>query len=186
MDSIQPSDEEIAKDVQSGNAAGFATLIDRYEEKLLRYGKRFLKDDDEVQDAVQEAFIKAYVNLKGFDASRRFSPWIYRIAHNEFVNALKRRKETVSLSDFDAVFPHPAAKETADEGANAAELKRLLDGGLSKLDPKYREPLVLYYYEEMDYKEIAEILHIPIATVGVRLKRGKEMLNKLVTNDNSD
>ena len=176
------TDEQIAKEVQGGNTAAFASLIDRYEEKLLRYGRRFLRDDDEVHDAVQEAFIKAYVNIQSFDVSRRFSPWIYRIAHNEFVNALKKKKESVSLSDFDTIFPHPIAKESADDIATASELRRLLDGGLTKLDAKYREPLVLYYFEDLDYKEIAEVLRIPVATVGVRLKRGREALLKEVKN----
>ncbi len=175
------TDEQIAQEVQKGNGAAFGELIDRYNAKLLRYGHRFLREDDDVQDAVQETFIKAYANIQSFDIARRFSPWIYRIAHNEFVNALKKRgKETVSLSDFDTFFPHPVAKETADDGAHAEELHHLLDGGLAKLDPKYREPLVLYYYEDLDYKEIADVLRIPVATVGVRLKRGKEALLKEV------
>jgi RNA polymerase sigma-70 factor (ECF subfamily) len=165
---MEQTDEQIAKEVQSGNGAAFAFLIDRYEAKLVRYGRKFLGEDDDVKDAVQEAFIKTYVNIQSFDASRRFSPWIYRVAHNEFVNAIKKRKETVSLSDLDALFPHPVAKESADDGATADELKRLLNAGLDKLDAKYREPLVLYYFEDMDYKEIAEILRIPVATVGVR------------------
>ncbi len=177
---MEKTDEEIARDVQRGNGAAFGGLLDRYEEKLFRYGRRFLREDDDVHDAVQEAFIKAYVNIQSFDLSRRFSPWIYRIAHNEFVNALKKRRETVSLSDFDAIFPHPVAKEATDDVAEAAELRRLLNGGLAKLDAKYREPLVLYYFEDMDYKEIAEVLHIPVATVGVRLKRGREALLKQV------
>jgi RNA polymerase sigma-70 factor (ECF subfamily) len=177
---MERTDEEIAKDVQGGNSSAFAELLDRYEAKLLRYGRRFLRAEDDVRDAVQESFIKTYVNIQSFDLSRRFSPWIYRIAHNEFVNALKRRRETVSLSEFDTLFPHPVAKEQSDDQATAAELRRLLDSGLTKLDSKYREPLVLYYFEEMDYKEIAEVLHIPVATVGVRLKRGREALLKEV------
>ena len=176
----EQTDEQIVQDVQKGNAAAFGVLLDRYEEKLVRYGRRFMREDDDVRDAVQESFIKAYVNIQSFDPSRRFSPWIYRIAHNEFVNALKKRKETVSLSEFDTVFPHPVAKEETGDTAEAAELRRLLDGGLGKLDAKYREPLVLYYYEDLDYKEIAEVLHIPVLTVGVRLKRGREALLKHV------
>jgi RNA polymerase sigma-70 factor (ECF subfamily) len=180
MDIHQLSDEEVTKRLQEGDSSALALLIDRYEQKLTRYGRKFLRADDDVKDAVQEAFIKAYVNIQSFDPTRRFSPWIYRIAHNEFVNAIKKRKETVSLSDVDILFPHPIAKESANDGANANELKRLLDGGLDKLDAKYREPLVLYYFEDMDYKEIADILHLPVATVGVRLKRGREALLKEV------
>ncbi len=179
MDLPEKTDEQIALDVQNGNAASFSLLIDRYEAKLMRYGHRFLSSDDDVRDAVQETFIKGYTNLRSFDISRRFSPWIYRIAHNEFVNALKKRGAgTVSLSDFDEVLPHPAAREQTQSKAEDAELRRFLDAGLNSLDAKYKEPLVLYYFEEMDYKEIADVLHIPVATVGVRLKRGKDMLKK--------
>ena len=86
----------------------------------------------------------------------------------------------MSLFYVDVLFPHPIAKETADEATIRGEMKHLLDGSLDKLDTKYREPLVLYYLEDMDYKEIAEILHIPVSTVGVRLQRGKTMLRGLV------
>jgi RNA polymerase sigma-70 factor (ECF subfamily) len=82
--------------------------------------------------------------------------------------------------DFDLLFPHPAARETADGEYKERELRQMLDRGLDKLSPKYREPLVLYYYEEMDYKEIAEILKLPESTVGVRLARGKKNLRKLI------
>ena len=63
---------------------------------------------------------------------------------------------------------------------NRQELKTMLDSSLNKLAPKYKERLVLYYFEEMDYKAIADILHVPVSTVGVRLQRGKAMLKKMV------
>ena len=94
--------------------------------KMTRYAKRFFFDGDEGKDLVQEVFIKAYVNIQSFDASGRFSPWIYRIAHNEFVNNIKKRqkeRDNVSIFDFDLLFPHLAAKETADDGFNKAEVK---------------------------------------------------------------
>ena len=170
--------------VQKGDIDSFRILMERYEPKMTRYAKRFFFDGDEGKDLVQEVFIKAYVNIKSFDTTRRFSPWIYRIAHNEFVNNIKKRqkeRENVSIFDFDLLFPHLVAKETADDGFNKAEVKAMLEGSLNKLGPKYKEPLVLYYFEDMDYREIADILHIPISTVGVRLQRGRAMLKKIVT-----
>ena len=176
------TDEAIALEVQKNNAPAFGVLVERYEEKISRYGRRFFRSGDDVKDLVQDVFLKAYTNIQSFDATRRFSPWIYRIAHNEFVNAIRKRsgKETVSMFDLDILFPHPVAKETADEKANRTELKKTLDRHLTELRPKYREPLILYYYEDMDYKEIADILQIPISTVGIRLRRGKGMLQKFV------
>jgi RNA polymerase sigma-70 factor, ECF subfamily len=180
------TDEEIAVEVQKGDAESFRILIERYEPKMARYAKRFLFATDDAKDLLQEVFIKAYVNIRSFDATRRFSPWIYRIAHNEFVNALKKKtkeRDNISLFYVDVLFPHPVAKETADEGSGRRELKEILEGSLEQLSRKYREPLVLYYLEDMDYKEIAEVLHIPVSTVGVRLQRGKTLLRKLLKND---
>lgn len=177
------NDEEVVVQVQKGDIESFRILVERYEPKMTRYAKRFFFDGDEGKDLVQEVFIKAYVNIQSFDASRRFSPWIYRIAHNEFVNNIKKRqkeRENVSIFDFDVLFPHLVAKEAADDGFNKAEVKGMLDRSLNKLNAKYREPLVLYYFEDMDYREIADILHIPISTVGVRLQRGRAMLKKIV------
>lgn len=175
------TDEEIAAKVQKGDTESFRVLVERYEPKMARYAKRFFFHGDDAKDLIQDVFIKAYVNIRSFDADRRFSPWIYRIAHNEFVNAVKKKQKeraNVSLFDFDVLFPHLIAKETADSGVTQKELKEMLNTSLDKLGAKYREPLVLYYFEEMDYKEIGEILRIPVSTVGVRLARGKAMLQK--------
>ena len=180
---LEPSDEHVAELVQQGNTDEFRVLVGRYEAKMFRYAKRFLFDGDEAKDLVQDVFIKAYMNIQGFDTDRRFSPWIYRIAHNEFVNAIKKRqkdKNLISLSYLDVLFPHPLAKEAADDEVNRKELKALLDTSFEKLNPRYREPLALYYYEDMDYKEIAEILQVPVSTVGVWLQRGRAELRKMV------
>ncbi len=179
------NDEAVAAAVQHGELDAFRVIVERYEPKLVRYARRFLFDADDAKDLVQDVFVKAYVNIRSFDAERRFSPWLYRIAHNEFVNALKKRTKergtmSVSLFDFDVLFPHLSAKETADSPARQGELKAMLERSLDAIPAKYKEPLVLYYFEELDYREIADVLRIPISTVGVRLQRGKAMLKKIV------
>lgn len=181
MDAEIESDELVAAKVQGGDVEAFGELIRRYEPKMLRYAKKFLFGTEDAKDQIQEVFLKAYMNIKSFDVSRRFSPWLYRIAHNEFLNAIKKHKRLpVFAFDLDTLFPHLTAKETADQGIRAGEIKEMLDKSLGELHPKYRELLVLYYFEEMDYKEIAEILQIPVGTVGVRLKRGREMLKQII------
>ena len=181
MDAQSESDEAIAARVQKGDVEAFGELIRRYESKMLRYAKKFLFGTDDAKDQIQEVFLKAYMNIKSFDVGRKFSPWIYRIAHNEFLNAIKKHKRLpVFAFDLDTLFPHLAAKETSDQDISASEIKGMLDKLLGEISPKYRELLVLYYFEEMDYKEIAEILRIPIGTVGVRLKRGREMLKQVI------
>ena len=96
----------------------------------------------------------------------------------------KKEKNNLSLFYVDVLLPHTIAKDTADDPVNRHEVAALLEGSLEELGSKYREPLVLYYLEDMDYREIAEILRIPISTVGVRLQRGKTLLKKLVKEKN--
>jgi RNA polymerase sigma-70 factor (ECF subfamily) len=174
------TDEEIAKMVQGGDSEPFGVLVERYEQKLLRYGGKFLFNIEDVKDLVQEVFLSAYANIKNFDVSRKFSSWIYRIAHNEFINAVRKKtREKISFFDLDVIFPHPVARETADKEIKEAETKKQLDQTVAKLDLKYREPLILFYYEDKNYEEIAEILKIPVSTVGVRLRRAREFLKKI-------
>ncbi|PIR98171.1 MAG: hypothetical protein COT89_00450 [Candidatus Colwellbacteria bacterium CG10_big_fil_rev_8_21_14_0_10_42_22] len=169
------TDEEIILLVKTGDLEAFSILVERYRERIIRYAKKFLIGYDDAEDLVQEVFIKAYINIKGFDDSRKFSSWLYRIAHNEFINAIKKRKnEPVPFFDPDSIFPHPIAKERADAEIVRKETKKIIEKTLDKLKPKYREPLILYYFEDMTYKQIADVMRIPISTVGIRIKRAKE------------
>jgi RNA polymerase sigma-70 factor, ECF subfamily len=173
-------DEEIALKVQKGDTESFGVLIERYEKKLTRYARKFISNNVDITDLVQDVFVKAYTNIQSFDAERKFSSWIYRIAHNEFVNALKKKKwELFDVFNVDVFFPHAVSQETADQDTLSQDLKKTLDACLDKIDPKYREPLVLYYYEELSYQEMADVLHIPVSTVGIRLRRGKSLLKKV-------
>lgn len=175
------TDEALAARVQRGETEAFGQLVERYEAKLLRYARKFLFGYEDAEDIVQDVFLKAYMNIRGFNIGRRFSPWIYRIAHNEFINAIKRKgREPLSFFDPDTFFPHPQARETADGPLHTEELRRELDTHLDKLDAKYREPLVLFFFADLNYQEIADVMHIPISTVGVRLKRGKDMLRQYI------
>jgi len=177
---IEKTDEEIAKRVQKGDIESFGVLMERYEKKLTRYGKKFLADSEDIKDLVQEVFVEVYMNLRSFDVNRKFSSWIYRIAHNKFINAVKKKwKDRIFPFDLDLLLPQPVAEETADGELHKQDLKRMMDRCLNDISPKYREPIVLYYFEDMDYKEIAEILQIPVGTVGIRLRRGKEILKNL-------
>ncbi len=177
-------DEEIVLRVQSGDTESFGVLVERYEKKLLRYGRKFLSDRADVEDMVQDVFVRAYQNIKGFQKGGRFSPWIYRIAHNAFVNQLKKKsRQPFSFVDFDTVLSHPVYDDPAPREREAQEIKKMLDRGLEELAPKYREALVLHYIEDFSYKEIADVLEIPIGTVGVRVKRGRDALEKLVKNN---
>lgn len=177
QDFAKQSDEALAKRVQAGEQEVFGELVKRYEAKMLRYAAHFLIKHPDTEDAVQEVFLKAYRNLRAFDASRTFAPWLYRVAHNEFVNRGKRRaRDFLDFVDFDAFFPHPFAKERSDTIFQDDEFRSMMRQCLDDLPVKYREVLVLSYLEGLDYRAISEVLRIPVSTVGVRILRGKSAL----------
>ncbi len=180
MDQIEnKTDEELVQLVLKNKIEAFDVLGRRYEKKLLRYGKRFLYNYENIEDAVQNVFVKVYINIKSFDFSKKFSPWIYRIAHNEFVNIIKKeKKEAFLFFDADVIFSFPGKSNLLKELERKEERKEI-EEYLNKLKAKYREPIVLYYFEEKDYQEISDILRIPISTVGTRLKRGRDEIKKL-------
>jgi len=167
-------DEEIIKIVRTKNKDMYSVIIKRYEDKLLRYVSYLVRDGDKSADIVQDTFIKAYVNINGFNTKKKFSSWIYRIAHNEAMNALKKGKRILPLKDIDI-----------DDGTNledeyiVKELQSNAHECLNKMQVIYKEPLTLYYLEEKSYEEISDILRIPVGTVGARISRGKTIMRKL-------
>lgn len=175
------TDEELAALVQGNNDTAYGVLIERYQSRLLRYGRKFLSDEDHIEDIAQDVFIKTYQNIRGFDVGRRFSPWIYRIAHNAFVNALrKKHQEPVVAVDFDTFTDHPVHHYDPAEEEDRKVMQSTVNAGLKALSPLYKEIIVLYYIEELSYLEISDILHIPLGTVSVRLRRGREALKKAI------
>ena len=170
------SDEDAARRVQSGDIDAFGIIVDRYEEKLRRYGRRFLSRTEDIEDIVQDAFERVYKNIQSFDPSLRLSPWIYRIAHNAFVNALRERGRIVNSIDFDTLIAHAVYEDPDAAQRDRKDMRLLLERGLGGIAPKYREILVLYYFEDQSYKDIADILEVPLGTVSIRLKRAKEAL----------
>jgi RNA polymerase sigma-70 factor (ECF subfamily) len=180
----EETDEVLAAKVQAGDDAALAELMSRYEEKLLRYGHRFLgvQNDDAIREGVQDAFISAYQHIEGFDTKQRFSPWMYRIAHNTFVDLLRQKtRQPVYGFDFDKIISHPAyasQDEPFGKEKENTEIRVLLEKGLTALPAAQREILALYYFEELSYKEIADVLRVPVGTVGVRLARARSALKK--------
>ncbi len=180
---INESDEHIVSLVQNGDVDAFGILVDRYEAKLLRYGRKFLARTEDIQDIVQDVFVSAYQNIQGFDTSLRVSPWLYRIAHNQFVNALRQNGRTAFVLDFDAFIAHHVYEDPVENERDIKDMRAMLDKGMETLAPKYREILTLHYFEDMPYKDIADVLQVPMGTVSIRMKRAKEALAEKVKNN---
>lgn len=178
IDLANQSDEALVEMVRSQDQELYAELVGRYQTKLLRYAGYLLRNETAAADVVQEAFIKAFVNLNGFDLKKKFSSWIYRIVHNEAVNYLKKHRREVPLTEpmsnhFASDLPRPEEAFATDDA------RRLLWECLMESPEKYRAPLTLFYFEGKSYAEIAEILRLPVGTVGTYISRGKKMLRDL-------
>lgn len=178
------TDEQITQLVKRGDNQAFGFLVEKYEASIKRYARKFTQDPETINDIAQTVFLKAFSHINSFNPKLKFSSWLYRIAHNELVNFLKKKKE-LPLFDFDTFWPHlsPGKKELENE-TEKIMMKETFEKCLAKIPAKYREVINFYYLENLSYEEIAEILHAPASTVGVRLKRGKAVLKKLCRDKN--
>lgn len=163
----------------------FGVLIERYEAKLKRYITRLgVRNPDDQLDVMQEIFLKVYKNLNGFDTKLSFSSWIYRIAHNEAISwyrKLKVRPEGHLVADSDEVLSFVAHKDMQADVAFDSKLDaKALNAALSEIEPKYREVIVLRYFEHKEYEDIADILKMPVGSVGTLLHRGKKQLQNVL------
>jgi RNA polymerase sigma-70 factor (ECF subfamily) len=169
------TDEELVE-LSLRNSDHFFCLSKRYEEKLLRYIIRISKfSREDAEDVLQEVFIKTYYNLNGFDSDLKFSSWIYRIAHNEAVSAIRKKvvRPTIYLDETD-LEKFGDVFDMVKDVDNSID-RKMIDIALSNLDEKYREVLVLRFLDEKDYTEIADILKKPVSTVGNLILRGKKL-----------
>lgn len=188
LPSLLPNDQEIVRmTLKDPNQYGL--LMERYEAKLKRYITRLgVRNVDDQLDVLQEIFIKAYRNLNGFDTSLSFSSWIYRIAHNEAISFYRKknvRPEGHMVGDGDEVLGFLASSQEGEEvkfdkTINADEVNKALE----LIDEKYREPIILRFFEHKEYDEISDILQIPIGSVGTLLHRGKKQLANVLNKDN--
>jgi len=180
LPSLPPSDQEIVT-MTLVNKEHFGLLIERYEAKLRRYIRRLgVRNEEDQLDVLQDVFLKIYRNLNGFDTTLSFSSWAYRIAHNEAISWYRKQKvrpEGNLVVDSEEIVPLLAGQEQAadalfDERINATELNK----ALATLPSRYREVIILRYFEHKEYDEISDILKIPVGSVGTLLHRGKRRL----------
>lgn len=170
------SDEELVSLVCSGKKELYEEVVQRYQNKLIRYVRYLIKDAHTAEDVVQDVFIKAFINLRGFNPKKQFSSWIYRIAHNEAINAIKKQKKLVFLSKEGwHKFQPKSCQDIHNDLANKERQKQVL-AQVKQLPLKYREPFILFHLEEKSYKEISDILRLSVGGVGTRINRAKKIL----------
>ncbi|MCB0653582.1 MAG: RNA polymerase sigma factor [Saprospiraceae bacterium] len=154
----------------------FMCLYKRYEPKLLRYIKRIsFSSPEEAEDILQEAYIKIWRNLHDFDQTMKFSSWIYRVVHNETVSFWRKKKSygKDQVQELDENLFETQA-ETLDDEDDQENKALMIQEILQLLPIKYREILVLKFFEMMSYEEISDVLKIPEGTVATRINRAKK------------
>lgn len=173
-------DEEIVSSVISGEKEKFGKLVERYEEKLTRYVAFMLnRKREDTEDIVAETFIKAYQNLTGFENDKKFSSWIYRIAHNLVIDYFRKNK-IKEKELLDEEWQEIGDKVLIEDEIIKIEEKEKLEKALRKLSLEEKDLVRWFYFEEKSYEEIGDILRISVGNVGVKLSRTKKKLKKLM------
>jgi RNA polymerase sigma-70 factor (ECF subfamily) len=150
------------------DAAG--ALVDRYQQRLFNVALRMLHNVQDAEDVTQTVFLNAFRDLRTYDPKYKFFSWIYRMAVNESLNVLKRRKPTVTLENEPDILAPGVAPD------RAAEAEDRVGRALMGLKPDDRAVVVLRHFVSFSYQEIAEVLEIPVQTVKSRLFTARERL----------
>ncbi|MHC4982590.1 MAG: RNA polymerase sigma factor [Planctomycetota bacterium] len=179
-ESRQVNDNELLKRYQAGDEGAFATLVRRYRRELYNFLARFLHDTALAEDVFQETFLQLHISAGAFDPSRRLKPWLFTISANKARDAMRSRQRRQAAPLDAAIQPH-AAEQTSyvslmpdsvpppDAALMNLESRRAVQNIIGEMPENLRLVLVLSYFHELPYKEIAEILSLPLGTVKSRL-----------------
>lgn len=175
-----PSDEKLFRDYLDGRAGAFELLVRRHAAELHQFVLRFTNDAVAAEDVVQETFLQVHTSADSFDLRRKFKPWLFTIAANKARDHLRRRTRRSELP-LDAVVDaaEDAGKrfvqmlaadvEPVDEQMAVEDKRRAVRAAVEAMPEKLREMLILAYYHHFPYKDIAEVVDVPLGTVKSRL-----------------
>lgn len=179
-DYIHSDDHDLVRLTLSGDRLAFSEIVRRYENMVARTVKSMLGDTQQAEDAGQETFIRLYRALKDFRGDSKLGTYIQRIAINQSLNEIRRRKKLLSL------FYHSGDKDELNEidivsdSEESRDIKDCVNQAIAKLDPDFRSVVVLRTIQGYSSRETAEILNIPLGTVLSRLSRAKDRLKELL------
>lgn len=164
----------------AGSEAAYEQIVRRYQRPVTALIARIVADPALAEDLAQEAFVKAYRNLSAFDTTRRLSSWLFRIAHNTALDALRRVRTRVVPLDA----PDSAADLEAPADPDPVERRALadaLDRAMARLRPEFRAAMTLRYDEGLSFEEIAHVMAIPEATARSHVHRARKELARYLT-----
>ena len=181
---LEDQDVELVRLAQQGDKRAFEALVVKYQRRIARHVARYVKRAADVEDVVQDTFIRAYRGLASFRGESAFYSWLYRIATNVALNSVTRGASPLLLWDdlpeerTDAFEPGISDGETPERSLMARQIAEAVDRAVSRLRPDLSEPLMLYEVEGKSYADIAGMLGIPIGTVRTRIFRAREFIAK--------
>jgi RNA polymerase sigma-70 factor (ECF subfamily) len=177
------ADAGLVRLAQGGDVRAFEALVVKYQRRIARHVARYVKRASDVEDVVQEAFIRAYRGLASFRGESAFYSWLYRIATNSALAFLKRApgadllQEDLNDEREDGPFePGLTDGEDPERLLLAKQISGVVDKALARLQPELAEALLLYEVEGKTYKDIAQMLDVPIGTVRTRIFRAREFI----------
>lgn len=188
-DSLQFDESALVARAKAGDDLAFTELIAHYERRIFRLAKHITQSDEDAEDVLQESFMKAYTNLEGFQGNSKFYTWLVRIAVNEALMKLRKRKSdrSVSLDEQldtgeDTIVREIAVwEETPEQKYSQDEMRGILDQAIGTLEPIYRIVFQLRDVEELTTEETADALGISIPAVKSRLLRARLQLREKLT-----
>lgn len=167
------------EEARRGDKTAFGKLIEAYQGPVYNLAYRMLGNSGEAEEAAQEAFIRAYTRLDSYDPAHKFSTWLLSITSNYCIDQIRKRR-TIMLSIDEPLPPHPALQSDNDKGPEAAyvanEQTDMVQELLAELPDEYREAVVLRYWYDMSYEEIAEFQLTTVSAVKSRLFRARRQL----------
>ncbi len=174
---------------KAGDSGAFSELIRHYDRRVFRMAKQITQNDDDAEDVLQETFLKAYTHLDDFQGNSKFYTWVVRIAVNEALMKLRKRRSdrTVPLDDPIDTGEDEVVREIAvwdqnpEDTYSREELGTILDEAVQSLKPAYRTVFILRDIEELSIEETAETLNLSISAVKSRLLRARLQLREKLT-----
>ncbi len=179
--------QKLVQRCASGDAQAFDELVHLYQNKIINIAYGMLQDREDAYDVAQEVFIKLYRKIGDFNGAASLDTWIYRITVNASLDALRkrgRRVQTVPIvaENEEETFELPVADESGapESVVLKKERRREIEDAIAQLNEKYRSVLILREFEDLDYEQIARVLHLSVGTVKSRLSRAREKLRNLL------
>ena len=172
------SDEQLIKDIISGNQAAFKNLMEKYQLQVFRTVMGFVHLKEDAEEVTQDIFVRVYQSLSSFHHDAEFSTWLYRITVNTSLNFLRSNRKNRLLQSLEAIFSRRSEEKTPLEELEHAERDRRIRMAIDALPEKQRMAFILSRYEELPQKKIAAVMNRSEGAVEQLLQRAKENLKK--------